>query len=85
VNWYIVSPASIEPELQPEDLAIAGHPIGAMRGDLFEARLKTEPRGWGLTAEADVGDEVPLGELDERQPMRQRRRLSLESPNHPPC
>jgi hypothetical protein len=56
-----------------------------MRGDLFEARLKTEWRGWGLTAEADVGDEVPLGELDERQPMRQRRRLSLESPNHPRC
>jgi len=56
-----------------------------MRGDLFEVRLKTQRRGWGLTAEADGGDEVPLGQLKERQPVRQRRRPVLEGPNHPRC
>ncbi len=67
-------PAGIEPELQPEDLTIAGYAIGAMWGDLFEARLKTEWRGWGLTAEADVGDEVsPRG----------TRRASADAPTAP--
>ena len=74
-------PAGIEPELQPEDLAVAGHAVGAVWGAWFEARLKTEWRGCCLIAEADIGDEVPFGELDEGQPVRQRRRPALQGPN----
>jgi hypothetical protein len=72
--------------LQLKHLTLAPEAVDAVRGCLFEVRLETERRGRTRTTKADIGNKLPLGKLDQGQPMREGRGLSFSTgPKNPPA